>query len=224
MTKSLLGLLFDIFNLRVHDDQTPPYTSGPTGHVMQTGLNDPNQINQQELEEIQYSAFQLLVRKSEEARLQEFGDFSLEKSFILGEAKQKLGQIPEDSFDLTLSYQTLLLAILLESRIGIFSIHFGALFSKNDVWKKYKVENLIMLITSAQNETLAARAGFLLAEIDYLSAKCLPVSPTRGHSSLSEATGEIITAHFMKIINDESSLQEHSECATRRAHQGLLSL
>ena len=79
-----------------------------------------------------------------------------------------------------------------------------------------------MLITSANNETLAARAGFLLAEIDYLSAKCLPVSPTRGHSSLSEATGEIITAHFMKIINDESSLQEHSECATRRAHQGLI--
>ena len=77
-----------------------------------------------------------------------------------------------------------------------------------------------MLITSAQNEMLAARAGFLLAEIDYLSAKCLPVSPTRGHSSLSEATGEIITAHFMKIINEESSLQENSECATRRAHQG----
>ena len=77
-----------------------------------------------------------------------------------------------------------------------------------------------MLITSAQNEMLAARAGFLLAEIDYLSAKCLPISSTRGHSSLSEATGEIITAHFMKIINEESSLQENSECATRRAHQG----
>ena len=90
----------------------------------------------------------------------------------------------------------------------------------DDILKKIKVDNLIMLITSAHNETLAARAGFLLAEIDYLSAKCLPVSPTRGHSSLSEATGEIITAHFMKIINDESSLQEHSECATRRAHQG----
>ena len=130
LTKSLLGLLFDIFNLRVHDDQTPPYTSGPTGHVMQPGLNDPNQINQHELEEIQYSAFQLLVRKSEEARLQEFGDFSLEKSFILGEAKQKLGQIPEDSFDLTLCYQTLLLAILLESRIGIFSI----ILASNDLF------------------------------------------------------------------------------------------
>ena len=126
LTKSLLGLLFDIFNLRVHDDQTPPYTSGPTGHVIQPGLND----HIQELEEIQYSAFQLLVRKSEEARLQEFGDFSLEKSFILGEAKQKLGQIPEDSFDLTLSYQSLLLAILLESRIGTISIWFthGAIF------------------------------------------------------------------------------------------------
>ena len=50
-----------------------------------------------------------------------------------------------------------------------------------------------MLITNTKSKLIAAQAGFLLAEIDTLSAQHLPVDYA--------ATGELITAHLTKLVH-----------------------
>ena len=50
-----------------------------------------------------------------------------------------------------------------------------------------------MLITNTKSKLIAAQAGFLLAEIDTLSALHLPADYA--------ATGELITAHLTKLVH-----------------------
>ena len=50
-----------------------------------------------------------------------------------------------------------------------------------------------MLITNTKSKLIAAQAGFLLAEIDTLSAQHLPADYA--------ATGELITAHLTKLVH-----------------------
>lgn len=103
--------------------------------------------------------------------------------------------IPNLDFDLAATYKILLLAVFLEARL---------------------VEHLIKLITEAHHEKIAAKAGLLLAEVDYLSSAYLP-SPTVSNSVLS-ATSEIITSCLTRVVNEEKS----SHRANRRAHQAII--
>ena len=72
-------------------------------------------------------AFHQLVRRHEESKPMEPGEGALDKGFVVGEAHQKRPHTQQrDKLDLTKSYRSLLLTVLLESRF---------------------IENLIMLIT-----------------------------------------------------------------------------
>ena len=166
LVQSLLGLFFDVFDLRI-------------AHDVNTSDAD--------------HCFHGLVKGHEAlaSNGHDYGEFTLDKQFIIGECTAKWGGVngadEHDPFDLTISYRTLLLAVLLDSRI---------------------VENLIMLITSTKSKLIAAQAGFLLAEIDALSAANLPTD--------FAATGELITAHLTKLINCAQD-----RVSSRRAAQAI---
>jgi len=109
-TSTLLGLFFDVFDLRI-------------AHDVNTSDAD--------------NCFHGLVKghKALASNGHDYGEFTLDKQFINGEFTTKWGGVNgadgHDPFDLTISYRTLLLAVLLDSRI---------------------VEDLIMLITSTKSE------------------------------------------------------------------------
>lgn len=79
---SLLGLLFDVFDVRLSDDD----------------LNDDNEWVDDELESHdRTSSFEKLVKKTQQLKDEEAMEFSLDRSFIIHEAKHKMRNIYNES-------------------------------------------------------------------------------------------------------------------------------
>jgi hypothetical protein len=124
-------------------------------------------------------------------------DFHEYQSFYARDTPINFINKPITDFDLSKTYKILLLAIFLEARL---------------------VEHLIELITLSHHEKIAAKAGLLLAEIDYLSSTYIPSPNAIVSNSVLSATSEIITAGLTRVINEEKNAHK----ANRRAHQAII--